>query len=106
MLLSKIYTVESRHKHAPTPSLELMSLRRKITDLLQYKAKVALQFCHKMSYESGEKALARSITEHKLTTYIPHILPPNGQKAVLPKQIVQEFRDFITYQINLLPKLK
>lgn len=39
ILLSKSYTVESRHKHSPTPSLELelMSLRIQITDLLQYK---------------------------------------------------------------------
>lgn len=105
-LLQKLAATEARHKHAPTQSSEtdLTILRKQITDLLHYRAKAAIQFCCKTTYESGDKCgklLARMVRDHKLYTYIPHIITTGGRKAVLPTQITQEFKSFYSSLYNL-----
>lgn len=52
-LLSKIQHLEARHKHAQTIEGErkLFNASRQVTDLLQYRAKMALQIGRKYSYE-------------------------------------------------------
>lgn len=106
LLLTKLHTVEAQHKHDPSPTLdiELASLHSQINDSLRYKAKAALQICCKISYGSGDKCrkiLARSIREHKLQTYISHIISLSAQKTTLPTKISQVFRDFYTSLFNL-----
>lgn len=106
VLLTKLHVLESQHKLAPseTIDLEFNSQRGQINDLLCYKAKVALQTCHKISYEYGDKCkktLARLIREHKLRTYITHIISSRAQKTTLPMQISQVFRDFYASLYNL-----
>lgn len=99
LLLDKLYTAESRHKHVSSLDLdiELGLLRKQIIDLLHHKAKAALQFCPKTTYELGNKCgklLAKMVREHGLSTCIPQIITTTGRKATLSKQITQEFRDF------------
>lgn len=106
LLLDKLQDLKSRHKHASAPmlELELINMRKQITDLLHYKAKAALQYCRKLEYESRDKCgklLAKSVRELKLTTYIPQLISPVGLKMVLPKQITQEFRQFYSSLYNL-----
>lgn len=65
-LLADLQLAEAHHKHAQTPSLdtEILTLRHKITDLMQFRAKAAIQICRRVSYESSNKCgklLARSI---------------------------------------------
>lgn len=84
-LLEDLATSEARHKHAPTQSSEtaLTVLRQQITDLLLYRAKAALQFCRKQTYESGDKCgklLAKMVRDHKSSSYIPHIITTRGKK--------------------------
>lgn len=106
ILFNKIHVVELQHKQTPTHSLgnELLSLRQQIVDLLHYRAKAALQFCRKLSYESGNKCgkmLAKSVRDHKFNTYIPQIISPSGHKAALPNEIANKFRDFYSTLYNL-----
>lgn len=56
-LISKLQTLETKHKQAPTRQLgdELDTVRTQITDLLHFKAKAALQISRKKVYESGNK---------------------------------------------------
>lgn len=91
-LLNKLSAAESRPKHAPSQALEieLGSLRRQVTDLLHYRAKAALQFSRKLTYESGDKCgktLAITVRELKSVVYIPQITGPKGQKATTPTQV-------------------
>lgn len=46
-LLQKLSVAEARHKHAPSPASEseLTLIHNQITDLLQYRAKAAIQIC-------------------------------------------------------------
>lgn len=85
LILSRLYSAESRHTHAPSHALEmeLELLRKQITDLLHYKAKAALQFCRKTNYEAGDKCgkvLARMVRE--LT--FPTLCAPPGRKIHSP----------------------
>lgn len=104
-LLQKIQDVELKHK-TPTASLEteLMTLSKQTVDLLQYRAKAALQRCCKRSYKSGDKCgklLAKAVRNLRLNTYIPQIIDPTGQKKTTPTQIAKEFRDYYTSLYNL-----
>lgn len=105
-LLLELATLEARHKHAPvvTSETELTTVRQKITDLLQYKAKAAIQICRKQTYESGNKCgklLAKMVRQHKSATYIPHISTCKGTRATFPTQITEEFRQFYSRLYNL-----
>lgn len=105
-LLHKIHTVESKHKQTSIAPLEieLLSLRKQAVDLLQYRAKAALQVCRKVLYESGNKCgklLAKAVRSHRLNTYIPHIISSSGQKKTTPTQIAKEFRDYYSSLYNL-----
>lgn len=80
-LLNKLQTLETRHKQTPSRQLRnyLDTTRKQIIDLLHFKAKAALQICHKKSYESGNKCgrlLAQTLRTQKLASYIPHIISP------------------------------
>lgn len=106
-LLHKLEATESRHKHAPSQASEtdLTVIRKQITDLLHSKAKAVLQFCRKMSYESGDKCgklLARMVREHKLCMYIPQVVRGDSQKVVLPAQITHKFKEFYSHLYNVL----
>lgn len=73
-------------------------------DLLHNRATAALQVCRKLSYESGnkcEKLLAKAVRNHRLSTYIPQIIAPSGQKRSTPTQISQKFRDYYSSLYNL-----
>lgn len=64
-LLKQLSLAEAKHKHAQIQSLEveILTLRNKITELMQYRAKATIQICRRISYESGNKCgklLARS----------------------------------------------
>lgn len=87
LLHEELATLELRHKRVQTLSLErdLLAKRTQIVDLLQYKAKAALQICRKVSNESGGKCwkvLARTLREQKLKTYIPQVAAPNRPKVM------------------------
>lgn len=106
-LLHEIHKVELRHKRTPIASLEteLLSLRRQTVDLLHYRAKAVLQFCQKLTCESGNKygkLLAKAVRNHRLNTYVPQIITPLDQKRVMPTQIVKEFGDYYSSLYNLL----
>lgn len=110
-LLTKLQKIEAQHKYASSPMLEqeLTTLRTQINDLLRYKAKAALQRCRKIGYDYGDKCgktLARSIREHRLQSYIPHIMSPNAQKITLPARISEAFRDFYAFLYNLPSTMK
>lgn len=105
-LLSELVVTESQHKHLPTRNLEtnLGTLRTQITDILLYKAKATLQFCRRMSYESGDKCgklLAKSVKEIKASSYIPQITLPDGKRATLRTQISKGFEVFYSDLYNL-----
>lgn len=105
-LLSKLQTLEMKHKQTPSESIgkELDTTRKQITDLLQYKAKAALQICRRKIYESGNKCgrlLAQTLRSQKLTSYIPYINSSRGEKLSLPQHISQEFRLFYNSLYNL-----
>lgn len=109
LLLEDLAILELHHKWAQTPSLErdLLAKRTQVLDLLQYKAKAALQVCRKFSYESGDKCgkvLARTLREQKLKTYIPQLTSPNRPKVTKPYDIVQEFQEFYKSLYNLQTK--
>lgn len=104
--LDDLHRAEARHKHAQTPAgeAEILLLRAKITDLMQYRAKAAIQVCRRVSYESGNKCgklLANSLKEQVLANYIPHIMAPSGQKITLTQNIAREFKDFYASLYNL-----
>lgn len=94
-LLTKLQTLETSHKTAPTRLLgiELDTVRSQITDILQFKAKAALQICCGKTYESGNKC-------GRLASYIPHIVTTTGQKLSLPQQ-TREFRSLYSSLYNL-----
>lgn len=98
--------LELQHKRTPVHSLgnDLAHMRRQISDLLCFKAKVALQSGSRISYESGDKCgklLARKLREHRTMSYIPHIKGSNGQILSLPKDIVQAFGKYYSSLYNL-----
>lgn len=71
---------------------------------MHFKAKVAIQVCQRISYESSNKCgklLAKSLREQMLANYIPHIMSSSGQKCSLPKDIAREFQGFYTSLYNL-----
>lgn len=105
-LLQELATSEARHKHAPTQASEtqLSTIRRQITDILQYRAKAALQSGRTKTYELGDKCgklLAKTVRSHKSSTYIPHINTSGGKKASLPAHITEKFRQFYSKLYNL-----
>lgn len=86
---------------------DLLAKWTQIVDLLQYKAKAALQICRKLSYESGDKCgkvLARTLRGQKLKTYIPQVALSNRPKVKKPRDIAQEFREFYKSLYNLQVK--
>lgn len=98
-LLHDLHLAEARHKHAQTATgeSELLQLRTKITDLMQFRAKASLQVCRRVTYESGNKCgklLANSLREQTMANYIPHITLPSGQKVSHPQKIASAFREF------------
>lgn len=105
-LFDKLHKLESAHKTTPSRPLgsELDTIRMQITDLLQFKAKAALQISRKKIYESGNKCgrlLAQSLKTQNTASYIPHINSSTGRRAALPQQITQEFRSYYENLYNL-----
>lgn len=106
LLLDDLHKAEARHKHAQTPAgeAELLLLRAKITDIMQFRAKAAIQVCRRMPYESRDKCgrlLANSLKEQALANYIPHIMTSSGQKTTFPRNIAREFKEFYASLYNL-----
>lgn len=106
MLSDKTRDLELKHKSNQTSSLEteLLTVRRQVVDLLQYKAKAALQFCRKLSYEAGNKCgklLSKAVKQQKLQAYIPQIISSSGHKTAMPTQIAQEFQNYYSSLYNL-----
>lgn len=99
LLLTKLQATESKHKNIPSQVIEreLVEIRTQINDLLQYRAKAALQKCRKTSYAYGDKCgkiLAKLTKEQRLQSYIPHIMSSKDQRIALPMEISKAFRDF------------
>lgn len=98
-LLTDIQMLESQHKQNTmcTGETELLKLRRQVTELLQHRAKAALQRCRKYYYETGDKcgrSLARALQEQRTQSYVPHLVDPEGRKVHFPSQIVSTFLRF------------
>lgn len=67
-------------------------------------AKAALQFCRKLSYESGNKCgklQAKVVKQQKLQAYIPQIIWSSGNRTAMPIQIAREFQDYYSSLYNL-----
>lgn len=97
LLLTKLQATESKHKNIPSQVIEreLVEIRTQINDLLQYRAKAALQKCRKTSYAYGDKCgkiLAKLTKEQRLQSYIPHIMSSKDQKIALPMEISRLLR--------------
>lgn len=106
LLLEELAKLETCHKQTLSSSLErdLHVKRTQISDLFYYRAKAALQFCRKFSYESGDKCgsfLARTLREQKQMKYIPHLVSPNKSRVTKPYDIVREFQEYYKTLYNL-----
>ncbi|XP_077306297.1 glutamate receptor ionotropic, NMDA 2A [Lithobates pipiens] len=107
-LVEEIQKLEALHKNIQTISTgnELAYLRRQLTDLLRCKAKAAIQFGRKVTYELGDKcskALAGKLKEKGKTVYVPHIKRENGRLISLPKEIAKRFGEYYSSLYNLSP---
>lgn len=106
-LLATLHDTETWHKRAPDPLVEaeLAFLHNQIDELLNYKAKAALQKCCLIAYESGNKCrqiLARAVKEIKMQSYIPHIKTATNTKVSLPRQIANTLKEYYANLYNIM----
>ena len=95
-----IKTLESQHKQSRNPEVlsRLKENRRKLDELLTYKAEGALRFANREYYEWGNRAsrlLAFQLRKAQANRRVHKILCPNSNQLVnQPKEISEAFANY------------